>query len=331
MGRRKSNIQWIVAFLAIWFVLPVAAQDDDIFGIERKLKSRTRKSESELGNVFRNVIGGVSFEIGGGAGYHSNTMRFGSEEPSAYPITSVITESVTDINPEDTLGFRGGNFAFPFQLGVKLNLFDLLEIGGGYGREWGNMDALRLQDYRFNFESNTYTFDKLYGSVGLILYDAGKRRSFLNYRYRKYSGSNHYMQSERRLRMQQDYPWRFLVDAEFGQLFIRQPYDSRLSIDKPFYSIGFRIEKEFSEYTKMFIRPAITFREFSYDQGLENLELQQINQQLFTIQAGVALRLPATKRCKVPGCGVVMKHLHNGVEYRGSSIWNMQHRKVGQW
>jgi hypothetical protein len=26
-----------------------------------------------------------------------------------------------------------------------------------------------------------------------------------------------------------------------------------------------------------------------------------------------------------------MKHNHNGVEYRGSSIFNFQNRKIGQW
>ncbi|WP_245189726.1 hypothetical protein [Lunatimonas salinarum] len=331
MGRSKGRVWWIQLGLVLLFVLPAPAQDEDIFGIERKLKNRTRKSDSELGNVFRNVLGGFSFEVGGGVGYHTNSMSFASMDPTTYPITSVITETVSDINQGDTLGFRGGNLGFPFQMGIKLNLVDLIEIGGGYGREWGNMDALRVEDFRFNFGSNTYTFDKLYGSVGLILYDAGKRQSFLNLKYRKYAGSNHYMQSERKLRMEQDYPWRFLVDAEFGQLFLRQAYDGRLNIDKPFYSIGFRIEREFSEYTKMFVRPSVTFREFTYIQGMEPTEVQQIKQQLFTVQLGVALRLPATKRCKVPGCGVVMKHLHNGVEYRGSSIWNMQHRKVGQW
>jgi hypothetical protein len=328
---RIGRITWTVVLLASLLVFPGYGQDDDIFGIERKLKSRTRKSESELGNVFRNVIGSIAFELGTGTGFHANTLNFGSQEPKEYPITSVITESITDIGSEDTLMFRGGNFTFPFHAGVRLNLFDLLEVGGGYGREWGSMNAIRVEDYRFNFDNDRFMFDRLYGTVGLVLYDAGKRRSFLTYRYRKYSGANHYMQSERRLRMQQGYPWRFLLDGEFGRLFLRESFDHRLESTQPYYSIGLRIEREFSEYTKMFVRPGITVREFGYNPGLESLETQTLRQQIFTVQAGVAVRLPATKRCKVSGCGVVMKHMHNGVEYRGSSIWHMQNRKVGQW
>lgn len=322
-----------VGFLLILFVsLPVLGQDEeDIFGIDRKLRSRTRKSESDLGNVFRNIMGSFSFEFGPGMGYHYNRLDFRSAYPSEYPITSVITDTPTDINPTDTLGFRGGRFGYPLQAGVKLNLFDLLIIGGGIGREWGNMSSLKLEDYRFNFENETYTFDKLYGSVGLVLYDAGKRISFLNWKYRKFSASNHYMQSERKLRIQQEYPWRFIVDAEFGRLYPRNQFDSRISIDQPFYSFGLRIEREFSEYTKMFIRPSLTIREFTYDRSADLMEAHLIKQQLFAIQVGAAISLPSTKRCKVAGCGVVMKHMHNGVEYRGSSIWKRQNRKIGQW
>jgi hypothetical protein len=28
---------------------------------------------------------------------------------------------------------------------------------------------------------------------------------------------------------------------------------------------------------------------------------------------------------------VVMNHRHDGVEYRGSSIFNLQNRRIGQW
>lgn len=321
----------LIIALAFGIIIPAFAQDEDIFGIDRKLRTRTRKADSDLGNAFRNVLGSFSFELMAGGGLHHNRMNFTSQQPSDYPIRSVLSSESLDIGPQDTLSFIGSGHALPLQAAVKLSLFDLLVVGGGYGREWGGMDALGVQDYRFPFEHTTYTFDKLYGSVGLVLYDAGKRRAFLNWRYRRYSGSNHYMQSERKLRMQQNYPWRFMVDGEFGRLFLRQSYDTRLTADRPFYSVGFRVEKEFSEYTKMFIRPAMTIRQFGYNPGLESGELQTIQQQLYTLQFGVAVRLPSTKRCKVPGCGVVMKHIHNGVEYRGSSIWRMQNRKVGQW
>jgi hypothetical protein len=145
-------------------------------------------------------------------------------------------------------------------VGVRLNIFDFLSLGGGYGREWGRIDPFQTSEYEFTMEHGNYTFDKFYGTVGVILYDARKRASFLRWRYRKYSSQNHYMQSELKLRARQEYPWRFILEGEFGSLFIRNSYDSLLTAPDPYYSLGFRIEREFSEYTKMFIKPSVEFR-----------------------------------------------------------------------
>jgi hypothetical protein len=126
------------------------------------------------------------------------------------------------------------------------------------------------------------------------------------------------------------------LEGEFGSLKIAKSYDSHLSVTEPFYSLGLRIEREFSEYTKIFIKPAASFADFSYNMivnhnNLEELEMQNVTQNFYTVNIGISISIPGTKRCKVGGCGVVMKHLHNGIEYRGSSIWYMQNRKVGQW
>jgi hypothetical protein len=309
----------------------VIAQDEDIFGIDRKLRGNTRKSESGLGNVVRNAIGGISFEASAGSGVHFNSLNFHSQSPAAYGnITSVLTAAPSEVEMGDTLSFRGAQMAHFAQVGVKLNLLGLLVVGGGYGREVGRIDPLKIEDYRFGFENNSYTFDRLYGTAAIVLFDAKKRANFLNLKYKKYDENNYYMQTEKRLRMQQEYLWRFMLDAEFGRLISRSNFDSRIRHDEPYYGIGFRVERDLSEYTHVFIRPAVTFRTFAYNRE-DLMEMQELDQTVATIQIGASLRLPATKKCKIPGCAVVMKHLHNGVEYRGSSIWKRQHRKVGQW
>ena len=329
--RLYSLKQLTLAFLVFLLSYTAWAQDDDIFGIDRKLRGNSRKSESELGNVFRNAIGSFAFEAGVGSGLHFNTLTFQSQTPSEYPnITSILTDNSPDIQANDTVTFRGNQFAHFAHLGVKLNLFGLLIVGGGYGREWGRMDPLRFEDYRFGFENTNYTVDKLYGTVGIVLFDANKRAAFLNWRYKKYDSNNFYMQTEKRLRMQQEYFWRFILDGEFGKLLVKKNVDSRISFDEPYYGIGFRIERDLSPYTHVYFRPAVSIRNLTYGRA-DLMENQALTQTMATIQVGASLRLPSIKRCKVPGCGVVMEHLHNGVVYRGSSIWKRQHRKVGQW
>lgn len=306
------------------------AQEEDIFGIERKLGGR--KSESNVGNVFRNAISAFSLEISSGAGYHTDQLDYMSVLPEAYPI-----ETVGDLASVDTQGaYKVGDYAFPVNLGIRLNMFDFFTLGGGYGREFGKIGNYEMGDHRFQLEGTSYTYDKLYGTFGLVLYNARRRASFLTWRYRRYSGNNYYMQSQLKQRVRQEYPWHFILEGEYGSLKVKKAYDSHLSATEPFYSLGLRIEREFSEYAKIYLKPAASFYKLAYDKtvvqnGVEVFETQPIKQNIYTLNIGLSVSIPGTKRCKVAGCGVVMKHLHDGVEYRGSSIWKRQNRKVGQW
>ncbi len=327
----KSLLLTRFVFLVVGFTIfsqPLFSQGDDIFGIDRKLNSR--KSENELGNIFRNMVSNISFEISGGAAYHRNYMIFNSDSPSKYPVIPTVEGTDLDLTMDDTLRFSSEQMAFPINIGARIKLFNLITLGGGYGREWGKINPLQSSPYEFQFENANYTFDKLYGTVGIVLWDAGKRISFLKWRYRSFSQNNIYMQSELKQRARQVYPWSVIAEGEFGSLFIREGYDSLITAPDPYYSLALRVEYDFSEYSKIFIRPSTSFRTFSYTHN-SIPEIQNIDQTLYALQVGVSISLPGTKRCKVGGCGVVMKHNHNGVEYRGSSIWKRQNRKVGQW
>ncbi|WP_246581563.1 hypothetical protein [Echinicola shivajiensis] len=311
--------------------VPLKAQDGDIFGIDTKARSKTRRSDSGLGNVTRGIISKISLELSGGYGQHFNTMDFTSSSPATYPITPAFEDvSSTDIGSGETVSFDSKSSVIPLNAGVRIDLFGILSVGGGYGREFGSMATLESEQYHFNFNSDKYVFDKLYGTVGLVLYDAQRRQAYLNWRYKKYSSVNTYKQAEHKIRMRQDYPWRFTLEGEFGNITVQESYDAALTATEPYYGIGLRIERELSEYTKVFLKPNAEFRKFNYQ--LPTLEESQIiKQNLYTVNIGLSVRLPGTKRCKIGGCGVKMKHLHDGVEYRGSSIWNMQNRKIGQW
>ncbi|WP_225444094.1 hypothetical protein [Echinicola arenosa] len=320
---------FIIALLCLNF--PLQAQQEDLFGIDTKAKSKNRKSESGIGNATRGIISKISLELSTGYGQHFNTMDFQSSTPASYPIVPINSESNTsDIGTGDLIPFDSKSSAIPLNAGVRIDMFGILSIGGGYGREFGSMSALTSDQFQFNFTNDKYVFDKLYGTVGLVLFDAQRRRAILNWKYKKYSAQNTYMQAEKKIRMRQDYPWRFILEGEYGSISIQESYDNSLSATEPYFGLGLRIERDFSEYTKVFLKPSAEFRKFNYHiSALE--EMQTIEQNLYSVNLGVAVRLPGTKRCKFPGCGVKMRHLHNGIEYRGSSIWNMQNRKVGQW
>ncbi|TXE13598.1 hypothetical protein [Algoriphagus aquimarinus] len=338
------NFKKLPLSIILCFVLTaVFAQDDDIFGISQKAKSP--KSESGLGNVARNVLEMFSVELSGGGAYQQFGTSFYSEAPALYPFSRYqnLEGDPLDISEEKPLDMTGGDWVIPnWNGGMRINLFNLLTIGGGFGQEWGNLAPMQGGDYQFDFEGATYQVNKLYGTVGLVLYDANRRRAFLNWRYRNYSSSNLYMMSELKQRARQNYPWRFVFEAEFGKLKLKNAYDAaldggpnpyvpRLAVsDKNYYGLGLRIERDFSDYTKVFIKGGADFRKFTYAAS-DFSEVQDLDQKVYAMQVGVAVTFPGTKRCKIGGCGVVMKHMHNGIEVRGSGIFNFQNRKVGQW
>ncbi|MDR7132510.1 hypothetical protein J2X69_004882 [Algoriphagus sp. 4150] len=342
--RLSMNFKKLPLSIILCFVMTaVFAQQEDIFGISGKAKNP--KSESGLGNIARNVLEMFSLELSGGGAYQQFNTSFYSENPSLYPFNRFqnFDGDPLDISEENPLKMNGGDWVFPnWDGGVRINLFNQLTVGGGFGQEWGNLAPMRGGDYQFDFEGATYQVNKLYGTVGLVLYDASRRRTFLKWRYRNYSSSNIYMQSELKQRARQNYPWKFILEAEFGKLNLKKsygaslgdgvdPYVPRLAVsDKNYYGLGLRVERDLSDYTKVFVKGGADFRKFTYAAS-DFSEFQDLDQRVYAMQVGMAVRFPGTMRCKIGGCGVVMKHMHNGIEYRGSGIFNFQNRKVGQW
>src|SRR5690554_4101772 len=149
--------------LAVWacFVFfngALWAQDQDLFGIERKLGGR--KSESDMGNVFRNAVSNFSFEVSTGAGYHHNRLNFSSVDLSAYPIAPELSNAVGD----ETRVFEGADYVVPVNVGLRLDMFGFFTIGGGYGKEFGRIENPAFENHLFNLEGDSYTFDKFYGT-----------------------------------------------------------------------------------------------------------------------------------------------------------------------
>ncbi|NVJ86064.1 MAG: hypothetical protein HWE15_07145 [Algoriphagus sp.] len=316
------------------------SQEEDIFGITRKAKNP--KSESSIGNAYRNILEQFSLEVSTGAGYQEFRTNFFSPNPDLYPLFQYQNfDEPLDISEENPLTMKGGDWVFPlFNAGVRINLFNILTIGGGYGIESGNISPMRGGNFEFPFEGASYQASKFYGTLGLILWDSSKRAKYLQWRYRRYASANLYMQSELRQRVRQIYPWRVILEAEYGNLTLKKfvdpaltqngSYTPRLAVADPYLGFGLRLERDFSEYTKLFLKGNVDLRSFTYSAS-DFSEFQELDQRLYSMQLGLAIRIPGTKRCKIQGCGVVMKHMHNGIEYRGSSIFKLQDRKIGQW
>lgn len=320
-------------FFCIIFFLATSlsfAQEEDIFGISKKAK--TPKSESSLGNVTRNILEMFNMEFSTGAAFHQIRLPFYTTVPTLYPVYQIgDLANPMQFTAEEPLNLKGNAFAMPINIGLRFNIFNILTVGFNIGQEYGRVGELKGINQLFLFDGTVYQANKFFFSGGLIVWDSQKRASFLSWRYRNFSSSNFYMQSELKQRIRQNYPWRFVLEGDYGFLFVSQTFDKRVAVSEaPFLGFGVRLERDFSEYAKFFIKSSLEQREFTFAAS-DYSEKLNFGQNFLGIQAGLSFVLPGTKRCPIAGCGVVMKHAHNGIEYRGSSIFKLQNRKIGQW
>jgi hypothetical protein len=317
--------------------LKVAAQDEDIFGISRKSKSP--KSNSSLGNAFRSIQELFSFQLSTGAGYYQMSTAFYSGNSLVYPISQYQNHDYTYFPLPDTLSLSSRELILPrVEAGLRLNLFNILTLGAGYGVEQGRHGPFEGSGYSFSLAGPNYQLGSYYATAGLILYDAGRRKMLLKQKYKKYDSKNQFMQRQLAQRLRQNYPWRISVEAEAGKMQVKtqpiavprayQPY-LLPNQERYYYGAGIRVDYDLSEYATLFVKGEMELR--SFVNGSTDFTAFPMEQQVFGIQTGLSMKMPGTKKCKIKGCGVVMKHLHDGVEYRGSSIFNLQNRKVGQW
>src|SRR5690554_1298448 len=152
-GKLKLEAVLCLLLLSILSSGTSFGQEEDIFGIERKI---SRKSESNLGNIFRNAISRFSLEVSGGVGYHQNQLNFLSEAPQLYAIQNHLDpQAPIEIGSGSPMAFKNdAYFAYPFNAGVRLDIFGIFTLGGGYGREFGKVRDFKNGDYQFSFEGS---------------------------------------------------------------------------------------------------------------------------------------------------------------------------------
>ena len=333
-----------VSLLFSFFMLAIASafgQDEDILGITRK--GRSSKSDSRMGNIFRNVREQFSFQVSTGAAYYTLNSEFYKGDGKVYPITQYQNHDYEYFPLPDTLSLTTSQLILPtVEAGLRLNLFNILTLGGGYGWENGNLAPLQGGGQQFSLQGTDYRATNYYASAGLVLFDSSRRNFLLKLKYKKFEGADPYlklrMQREKKQRIQQNYPWNISVEAEVGKVKVNQTepmvpkvYQARLAAleDQFTYAAALRIGYNLSEYASVFAKGKYMQR--SFVNNSPDFTPFPMAQELYSVQVGFAMKIPGTKRCKISGCGVVMNHGHDGVEYRGSSIFNLQNRRIGQW
>jgi len=263
--------------------------------------------------TFRKLLSKVTFGLS--TGYGSTTFKhdlkgYGIlQNPDSLPklfkpasVSAGYTDWVNKVTPtgntvqsnaflasSDTtkLGFKGKSFSIPLKATIHVE-FDHYRIGGGYSIEYVHMGAFKPTNY--SDKISNYRTD--FSSFGLKKYFLMLGGSV--YRYNEYL---------------------LVIDANIGGYSLGKKFD-KSQIQKGVYmNIGVAIEREMSEYFRVFVRPSYEIKSYKMNvpEGGPAIT-HKFN--AFYFNVGATYRIPELRRCFLKSCKAQMNHAHGNREYR---------------
>ena len=121
----------------------------------------------------------------------------------------------------------------------------------------------------------------------------------------------------------------YVADLQIGATSLGSDFNKTAVKPSTFFSFGLPIEREFSEYFRIFLRPSFDVKSYtvSYPGISEELKVVQNG---FNFSFGVKIRIPEIKRCSTYHCKTQIKHQHGKKMFRGQPIYLPQNPKMGQ-
>lgn len=202
-----------------------------------------------------------------------------------------------------SIGFKSKTFSIPLKATVHVE-FDRYRVGGGYSIEFTRFGEFRPLTY----ENDIRSFDPDVSSIMMKHYFV--MLGAMVYRYYEYG---------------------LVVDANIGGFGLGNKFDKGL-IDKGIYfNLGAQVEREMSEYLRVFVRPSIEFKNYKLNfQETSSSITHRMN--AFYLNVGVTYRLPELRRCFLKSCQAQINHAHGNREYRSRMhpIYKKQNPHYGE-
>lgn len=204
------------------------------------------------------------------------------------------------VNGDSTdIRFRGTAYGIPLLLSLHYQ-YDRFRIGGGVSFEthkFKSMQSSHTSQIGLYEESFSTVFMKIFGNLGGQVY--------------------------------QYYDYHYFIDVYAGVMKYGSGFNQDLISGGFFLNVGAPIEKEISEYFRLFIRPSYEFK--NYDINLPDATRPIKNShQAFYLNVGFRFNYPDKPRCPIRSCETQMVHVHSGKEFRGRPFYKKQNPKIGE-
>jgi hypothetical protein len=121
----------------------------------------------------------------------------------------------------------------------------------------------------------------------------------------------------------------FTVDTNIGNFSPGSNFNSGLIQKSLYYNLGLTVERDFSEYFKVFARPSVELKSYSLAVGGKSID-HAMN--ALYLNVGVTYRIPELRRCFKKECRIQINHAHGNKEYRSRAhkIYEKQNPAYGE-
>jgi hypothetical protein len=233
----------------------------------------------------------------------NTAARFVNWFNTVSPDSAAIVPGSFAVNSDTAkLGFKGRGFSIPLKATLHIE-FDRYRIGGGYSYEFTHFSDFRPITYgadidNFTPAANDFFLKKYFGMIGATVY-----------RYYEYT---------------------LVVDANIGGYKLGNKFSGPIK-KGIYFNMGATIEREMSEYFRLFVRPSYEFKNYKLGIPESPQEIKHQFNQLY-INFGATYRLPELRRCPLKQCHAQLNHAHGNREYRSRRhpIWKKQNPHYGE-
>jgi len=186
------------------------------------------------------------------------------------------------------IGFKSKSFNIPLRATVHVEFLNRYRIGIGYSFEFTKVGD--FEPIKYGKDIHSYSSDV---------------SSFFLKKYFLMLGASVY---------RYDY-YLLTLDANIGGYGLGKDFDKSQITKGMFFNLGATVEREMSEYFRLFVRP-------SYDIKSYELNVPETGQSIqhkfnaFYFNIGLSYRFPELKRCFQKQCKAQINHAHGNKEYR---------------
>ncbi|HMQ00504.1 MAG TPA: hypothetical protein PKC24_12040 [Cyclobacteriaceae bacterium] len=215
----------------------------------------------------------------------------------------LLSPDFTVISDTASIGFSSRGFNVPLKFSVHFE-FDALRIGGGLSTEY-----MRINEFRpINYSDDIANLDPGINGAMASRYFLMAGLSFFRY-----------------------YEYNFTAELNAGIIRLGGRFDPAVVQRNPYVNLGLTIEREMSEYFRIFVRPSVEWKTFTTSIPETNVSIRHTYPSAF-LNFGVLLRINELKRCFISSCHAQVDHRHGNLTVRSRMhpIYKKQNPHYGE-